>query len=249
MWSDSEAGHGNDGAFGRSSVTGSRGGLGGSFAASGGRAFQGERSLRRSLGSLHSRTGGVDPRPRGGKSRSLLEPHLAWLLDLTIAEPDLTLEAIVQSLLAGLGLKTSEAAVRRFFKRHAITFKKALHAAEQDRPDVSLARERWKASQASVTPPSWCSSTRRTPTPRWSASTGDVEGASDSSARPLGSLEDHNLHLRPALRRSGRNVGAGRSHDRRRVPHLRRVGARPNPLARRHCRHRQSLQPQGCRCA
>jgi len=77
---------------------------------------------------------------------------LAWLLDLTIAEPDLTLEAIVQSLLAGLGLKTSEAADRRFFKRHAITFKKALHAAEQDRPDVSLARERWKASQASLDP-------------------------------------------------------------------------------------------------
>jgi transposase len=43
---------------------------------------------------------------------------------LTTAEPDLTLEAIVQRLLAGVGLKTSEAAVRRFFKRHAITFKK-----------------------------------------------------------------------------------------------------------------------------
>jgi transposase len=56
--------------------------------------------------------------------RSPLEPRAAWLLDLTAAEPDLTLEAIVQRLLAGLGPKTSEAAVRRFFKRHAITFKK-----------------------------------------------------------------------------------------------------------------------------
>jgi hypothetical protein len=37
-----------------------------------------------------------------------------------------------------------------------------------------------------LTPPSWCSSTRRAPTPRWSASTDDVEGASDSSARPPG---------------------------------------------------------------
>jgi len=73
---------------------------------------------------LHSQTGDVSPRPRGGKSRSPLEPHAAWLLDLTTAEPDLTLEAIVQRLLAGLGLQTSEAAVRRFFKRHAITFKK-----------------------------------------------------------------------------------------------------------------------------
>jgi len=60
---------------------------------------------------LHSQTGGVGPRPRGGKSRSPLEPHAAWVLDLTTAEPDLTLEAIVQRLLAGLGLKTSEAAV------------------------------------------------------------------------------------------------------------------------------------------
>jgi transposase len=53
-----------------------------------------------------------------------LEPHAGWLLDLISAEPDLTLEAIVQRLLAGVGLKTSEAAVRRFFKRHTITFKK-----------------------------------------------------------------------------------------------------------------------------
>jgi hypothetical protein len=29
---------------------------------------------------------------------------------------------------------------------------KKLHAAEHDRPDVSLARERWKASQASLDP-------------------------------------------------------------------------------------------------
>jgi len=53
---------------------------------------------------LYSQTGGVGPRPRGGKSRSPLEPHAAWLLDLTTAEPDLTLEAIVQRLLASLGL-------------------------------------------------------------------------------------------------------------------------------------------------
>jgi hypothetical protein len=37
-----------------------------------------------------------------------------------------------------------------------------------------------------LTPPSWCLLTRQVPTPRWSASTDDVEGASDSSARPRG---------------------------------------------------------------
>jgi hypothetical protein len=124
MWSDSEAGHGNDGAFGRSSVTGSRGGLGGSFAASGGRAFQGERSLGRSLGSTPQPDGRGGPSTEGRQEPLTVGANSAWLLDLTIAEPDLTLEAIVQRLLAGLGLKTSEAAVRRFFKRHAITFKK-----------------------------------------------------------------------------------------------------------------------------
>ncbi len=101
---------------------------------------------------LHSQTGGVQPRPRGGKSRSPLEPHAAWLLDLTSAEPDLTLETIVQRLLAGLGLKTSEAAVRRFFKRHSITFKKNAARRRAGRPDFAQARERWKASQASLDP-------------------------------------------------------------------------------------------------
>ncbi len=31
---------------------------------------------------LKDETGQVDPRPRGGKSRSPLEPHAAWLLAL-----------------------------------------------------------------------------------------------------------------------------------------------------------------------
>ena len=109
MVSDSEAGHGNDCAFERSSVASGRGDLGGSFAAA--ERFRVSAASAVRWAQLHSQTGGVGPRPRGGKSRSPLEPHAAWVLDLTTAEPDLTLEAIVQRLLAGLGLKTSEAAV------------------------------------------------------------------------------------------------------------------------------------------
>jgi transposase len=74
--------------------------------------------------SLKEETGGVAPRPRGGKSRSPLEPHADWLLQLTRAQPDLTLEAIVARCEKEIGLETSEASLRRFFKRHAITFKK-----------------------------------------------------------------------------------------------------------------------------
>jgi hypothetical protein len=33
-----------------------------------------------------------------------------------------------------------------------MTFKKSLRASEQDRPDVALQRERWKARQAAVDP-------------------------------------------------------------------------------------------------
>jgi hypothetical protein len=37
-------------------------------------------------------------------------------------------------------------------------------------------------------PPSWCSLTKPAPTPRWSALTGDVDGASGLSARPRGDI-------------------------------------------------------------
>jgi transposase len=73
---------------------------------------------------LHDATGSVSPRPRGGKSRSLLEPHKDWLLDLVAREPDLTLQEQERRILEGLGLVTSERSIRRFFKRHGISFKK-----------------------------------------------------------------------------------------------------------------------------
>jgi transposase len=73
---------------------------------------------------LAAQTGSVDPRPRGGKSRSPLEPHAAWLLALVAQDPDLTLAEIEVRLLDGLGLKITEVSIRRFFKRHRISYKK-----------------------------------------------------------------------------------------------------------------------------
>lgn len=73
---------------------------------------------------MFRRTGSVRQRPRGGKSRSPLEPHADWLLALVAAEPDLTLVEMVERLAAGPQVKVSEISVRRFFKRHAISFKK-----------------------------------------------------------------------------------------------------------------------------
>ena len=73
---------------------------------------------------LKDETGGVSPRPRGGKSRSPLEPHAAWLLELNAKEGDLTLAEIERRIFEALGVTTSEASIRRFFKRHRISFKK-----------------------------------------------------------------------------------------------------------------------------
>lgn len=73
---------------------------------------------------LQALTGGVSPRKRGGKSRSPLEPHAAWLLALVAKETDLTLEAFKARIADGLGVETSLRSIQRFFARHKITFKK-----------------------------------------------------------------------------------------------------------------------------
>jgi transposase len=73
---------------------------------------------------LQEETGGVRPRPRGGKSRSPLEPHAAWLKALVAEEPDLTLAELEHRILDGLGLTITERSLRRFFTRHRISFKK-----------------------------------------------------------------------------------------------------------------------------
>jgi len=72
----------------------------------------------------HEATGSVSPRPRGGKSRSPLEPHRDWLLELVAQEPDLTLQELEQRICEGVGLVTTERSIRRFFTRHGISFKK-----------------------------------------------------------------------------------------------------------------------------
>jgi transposase len=72
---------------------------------------------------LKAQTGSVEPK-RGRRPRSPLEPYADWLLALTAAEPDLTLEQTVARIGEALGLKTSDSSVDRFYRRHGVTFKK-----------------------------------------------------------------------------------------------------------------------------
>jgi transposase len=95
-------------------------------------------------------TGRCAAKPRGG-SISPLEEHAGFLLSLIEKEPDLTLDEMVLTMRRHriLGSRT---AVWRFFKRHKITFKKNLRAAEQERADVARARRRWMREQGMFDP-------------------------------------------------------------------------------------------------
>jgi transposase len=73
---------------------------------------------------LQAETGSVSPRRQDRKSRSPLEPHAAWLLELVAQEPDLTLAEIVQRLWQDRRVATTDSSVDRFFKRHGVSFKK-----------------------------------------------------------------------------------------------------------------------------
>lgn len=96
-------------------------------------------------------TGSVAALPGTGHSRSPLEAHRQWLLDLVAAEPDLTLEEIRARLRSEKRLKTDTTSVWHFYERHDITFKKrctplnrivlmslqrAALKAEQSKPDA-----------------------------------------------------------------------------------------------------------------
>jgi hypothetical protein len=47
---------------------------------------------------------------------------------------------------------TTDSSLDRFFNRHKVSFKKTLHAAEQEQPDVAEARQRWKAGKVQLEP-------------------------------------------------------------------------------------------------
>src|SRR5258707_14035799 len=82
-------------------------------------------------------TGRCAAKPRGG-SISPLEKHADFLLGLIEKQPDLTLDEVVLAMRKHK-IPGGRTAVWRFFKRHKITFKKSLRAAEQERADVARA--------------------------------------------------------------------------------------------------------------
>lgn len=69
-------------------------------------------------------SGRLASRPQGGDRRSgAIEAHADFLLEQVRQTPDLTL-AQWQEALAARGLRISDSAIDRFFKRRGITYKK-----------------------------------------------------------------------------------------------------------------------------
>lgn len=98
----------------------------------------------------HEEDGRVGPLPMGGDRRSVLKPYREWLLALRRAENDLTLDEVCARLWAEHGIEADKSMLSRFFAAEGVSYKKTVHASEQQRPDVAAAREAWRAGQAEL---------------------------------------------------------------------------------------------------
>ncbi|HEV2677306.1 MAG TPA: IS630 family transposase, partial [Aliidongia sp.] len=96
-------------------------------------------------------TGSVRAKPMGGHRPLVLLAERDWLLARLEASPDVTLRGL-QAELAERGIKVSHNAIWKLFAVEGISFKKSLHASEQDRPDVARRRVRWKKYQGRLDP-------------------------------------------------------------------------------------------------
>ena len=94
-------------------------------------------------------TGSVAPLPMGGRRPFALADHAEWIHKRIAEKPDIT----GRELLAELHerkVKVSYYGVWHFLDRAGLSFKKTLHASEQDRHDVARRREQWKRYQGKV---------------------------------------------------------------------------------------------------
>jgi len=69
-------------------------------------------------------SGSCQPRKLGQPSRSKLDAHEAFILELVGARKDITLAEIAEQLLAERGVRTCINTVWKFFRKRDITYKK-----------------------------------------------------------------------------------------------------------------------------
>jgi hypothetical protein len=87
----------------------------------------------------------------GGHRPFKLAGEADWLRARPVEKPDLTLRALVDEL-AEREIKVTIYAVWHFLEHIGLSFKKTLHAAEQQRPDVARRCAPWQRRQAKLDP-------------------------------------------------------------------------------------------------
>ena len=98
-------------------------------------------------------TGTTAAKPKGGDRRShRIEAYRGIILAAVEAQVDLTLVELSEMLRREHGAKFAPSTLWRFLDRHAMTFKKAAHASEQERPDVAARRQAWFDAQPDLDP-------------------------------------------------------------------------------------------------
>jgi transposase len=92
-------------------------------------------------------TGSTEPARIGGYRRALLEAHIDELRAIVAGKAGITLREI-KAALAPRGIEVKALSmIADMLHRLGLSHKKALRAAEQDRPDVARHRHRWRVWQ------------------------------------------------------------------------------------------------------
>lgn len=100
----------------------------------------------------YSQIGEVKARKQGVRPGAILDRHEQHILGLMAEQPDITLQEVVENLAREHHVMVCQATVWNFFDECRISFKKTLHADEQNRADVKAAREDWLEQQPELNP-------------------------------------------------------------------------------------------------
>ncbi|MER9869314.1 IS630 family transposase [Mesorhizobium sp. M0136] len=95
----------------------------------------------------YRKTESLVPKPSGGRRHSKLDPHRAFLIGCVAEKDDITMPELAAELVTATGVQVAPASISRWLIRNGYRFKKTLLASEQDRPDISKARQQWRAKR------------------------------------------------------------------------------------------------------
>ena len=133
-------------------------------------------------------TGSTEPGKIGGHRKPLLAGHEALLRELTATRKGITLAEIRDALIERGIQPGSLTTIWWTLRRLGLTHKKALHAAEQERPDVAEHRRFWRVWQRYMDAASFVFIDERPgPAPAWCDTTAGIRaGNAWSMPRRMG---------------------------------------------------------------